>query len=198
MKTLISTMKRLGGLALGLVLLTALGMSSAEAGSPDNVSQLFGSRVQANDRFAVPFATADFDGDGTADAVYLVTILPQSTDHKLASDVAVIGKLFGRAPLGPRGEALALAILQDGGKRKFLLTGYQGDGVTSYFESPIWSETPIPLAIAKRGSKSFEEFHRQEKRIAHDILVVGTEAGIDTALYWTGQSYAWFQPLEEP
>ena len=33
---------------------------------------------------------------------------------------------------------------------------------------------------------------------AHDILVVGTEAGIDTALYWTGQSYAWFQPVEEP
>ena len=198
MKTMISTMKQLGGLALGLALLTALGSLSAAAASPDDVSKLFGSRVQANDRFAAPFATGDFDSDGTSDAVYLVTILPQSMDHKLASDVTVIGKLFGRAPLGPRGEALALAILQDGGKRKFLLTGYQGDGVTSYFESPIWSETPIPLAIAKRGSKSFEEFHRQEKRIAHDILVVGTEAGIDTALYWTGQSYAWFQPLEEP
>jgi len=50
----------------------------------------------------------------TADAVYLVTILPQSPDHKLAADVTVLSKLFGLAPLGTRGESLALAILQDG------------------------------------------------------------------------------------
>ena len=191
-------MKQLCGLALGLALLTALGSSSAAAASPDDVSKLFGSRVQANDRFAAPFATGDFDGDGTSDAVYLVTILPQSADRKLAADVTVISKLFGRAPLGSRGESLALAILQDGGKRKFLLTGYQGEGVSGYFESPIWSGTPTPLPVATRGSKSFEEFRQQEKKIRHDILVVGTEAGIDTALYWTGKSYAIFRPVEEP
>ena len=198
MKKLISTITSLGGLALGLALLTAFGASRAEAASPDNVSQLFGSRVQANDRFAAPFATGDFDGDGTPDAVYLVTILPQSADHKLASDVTVISKLFGLAPLGPRGESLALAILQDGGKRKFLLTGYQSEGVSGYFESPIWSGIPVPLAVAKRGSKSFAEFQQQEKKIRHDILVVGTEAGIDTALYWSGKTYAIFRPVEEP
>ena len=198
MKTMISTMKQLCGLALGLALLTALGSLSATAASPDDVSKLFGSRVQANDRFAAPFATGDFDGDGTPDAVYLVTILPQSADHKLAADVTVISKLFGRAPLGSRGESLALAILQDGGKRKFLLTGYQGEGVSGYFESPIWSGIPVPLAVAKRGSKSFAEFQQQEKKIRHDILVVGTEAGIDTALYWNGKSYAIFRPIEEP
>ena len=198
MKKLISTITSLGGLALGLALLTALGASRAEAASPDNVSQLFGSRVQANERFAAPFASGDFDGDGTPDAVYLVTILPQSAEHKLAADVTVISKLFGLAPLGPRGESLALAILQDGGKRKFLLTGYQSEGVSGYFESPIWSGMPVPLAVAKPGSKSFAEFQQQEKKIRHDILVVGTEAGIDTALYWNGKSYAIFRPIEEP
>jgi hypothetical protein len=198
MNMMISTMKRLGGLGLCLMLLTALGISGAEAASSDNVSQLFGSRVQASDRFAAPFATGDFDGDGTPDAVYLVTILPQSADHKLAADVTVISKLFGTAPLGARGESLALAILHDGGKRKFLLTGYQGENTSGYFESPIWSGTPTPLAVATRGSKSFEEFQKQEKKIKHDILVVGTEAGIDTALYWSGKSYAIFRPVEEP
>ena len=178
--------------------LVAAALSHAVRAAPSTISQLFGSRVEANGRFAQPYATGDLDGNGKPDAVYLVTILPQSAGHEIAGDVTVIGKLFGSAPLGPHGEALALAILQDGGKRKFLLTGYHGDSVSGYFESPIWSETPIPLAIAKRGSKSFEEFHHQERRIAHDILVVGTEAGIDTALYWTGKSYALFQPAEEP
>lgn len=191
-------MRGRASLAMGMALLAASALSSAASAAQSTISQLFGTRVEANDRFTQPYATADFDGDGKPDAVYLVTILPQSAGHEIARDVTVMGKLFGSAPLGAHGEALALAILQGGGKRKFLLTGYQGDGVTSYFESPIWSETPLPLAVAKRGSKSFEEFHHQEKRITHDILVVGTEAGIDTALYWTGQSYAWFQPVEEP
>ena len=182
---------------MGMALLGA-SLSHAGSAAPGTISQLFGSRVEANGRFAQPYATGDLDGDGKPDAVYLVTILPKSTGHEIAGDVTVIGKLFGSAPLGPHGEALALAILQNGGKRKFLLTGYQGDGVSAYFESPIWSATPIPLAIAKRGSKSFQEFRHQEKRIAHDILVVGTEAGIDTALYWTGRGYALFQPIEEP
>jgi hypothetical protein len=186
------------GLLTGMALLAASALSQAGRAAPGTIPQLFGSRVEADGRFAQPYATGDLDGNGKPDAVYLVTILPQSAGHEIAGDVKVIGNLFGSAPLGPHGEALALAILQDGGKRKFLLTGYQGDGVSSYFESPIWSETPIPLAIAKRGSKSFEEFHHQERRIAHDILVVGTEAGIDTALYWTGQGYALFQPAEEP
>jgi len=34
--------------------------------------------------------------------------------------------------------------------------------------------------------------------IAKKALVVGTEAGIDTALYWTGKGYALFSPEEEP
>ena len=185
-------------LLMGVALLAALALGHAGSAAPGTLSQLFGSRIEANGRFAQPFATGDLDGDGRPDAVYLVMILPQSPGHEIASDVTVIGKLFGNAPLGPHGEALALAIVQAGGKRKFLFTGYHGEGVSSYFESPIWSGTPVPLAIAKRASKTFEQFHQEEKRIAHDILVVGTEAGIDTALYWTGQSYALFQPAEEP
>jgi hypothetical protein len=186
---------RLVGLAAAFALLATV---QAAAASPDKVALRFGSRVQASGRFAAPFATGDFNGDGRPDAVYLVTIQPQSSENKIAGDVTLIGKLFGSTTLGPRGEALALAILQGGGKGKFLLTGYQGEGVAGYFESPIWSATPVPLAVARRGSTVFEEFRRQEPKIENDILVVGTEAGIDTALYWTGEGYALFQPAEEP
>src|SRR5215475_2248427 len=112
------------GLLMSMALLAASALGHAGSAAPNTVSRLFGMRVEANDRFAQPYATGDFDGDGKPDAVYLVTILPQSSGHEIARDVTVIGKLFGSAPLGPHGEALALAILQGGGKRKFLLTGY--------------------------------------------------------------------------
>src|SRR5262249_2976490 len=67
-----------------------------------------------------------------------------------------------------------------------------------YFDTPIWSGSTPPVAVAKRGSKAFREFQKQEKRIQHDVLVLGTEAGIDTALYWNGKTFALFQPNQEP
>jgi lipopolysaccharide assembly outer membrane protein LptD (OstA) len=42
------------------------------------------------------------------------------------------------------------------------------------------------------------KFNAEEPGIKHDILVVGTEAGIDTALFWNGQNYVLFSPAEEP
>ena len=110
----------------------------------------------------------------------------------------VIDTLFGREPLGARGETLALAIVQKGGRQKFLLTGYNGEGVSDFFGSPIWESLPPPIDIAKRGSKVFQTFQAEEPGIKHDILVVGTEAGIDTALFWNGQNYVLFSPVEEP
>ena len=163
-----------------------------------DISTQFGSRVTANARFKAPLFTGDFDGDGTADAAYLVTILPESAQDKLAGDVTVIGTQFGREPLGARGEAVALAIVQKSGRQKFLLTGYDGEGVSDFFGSPIWGRLPPPIDIAKRGSKTFQTFQAEEPGIKHDILVVGTEAGIDTALFWNGQSYVLFSPAEEP
>jgi len=164
----------------------------------DDVSALFGSRVTANSRFKAPLFTGDFDGDGTADTAYFVTILPESAQDKLTHDVTVVGTLFGREPLGSRGEALALAIVQKSGRQKFLLTGYDGEGVSDFFDSPIWGSLPPPIDIAKRGSKAFQTFQAEEPGIKHDILVVGTEAGIDTALFWNGQNYVLFSPAEEP
>ena len=154
--------------------------------------------MTANARFSAPFLSGDFDGDETADAVYLVTILPQTAQNKLAEDVTVVGMVFGREPLGARGETLALGIVQKGGRQKFLLTGYDGEGVSDFFGSPIWGSLPPPIDIAKRSSKVFQTFQAEEPGIKHDILVVGTEAGIDTALFWNGQNYVLFSPVEEP
>lgn len=170
--------------------------SVSRAAPAANVSVLFGSRVVANARFAAPYLEGDFDG--TTDAVYLVTVLPASPKASLAKDVIVIGDQLGAAPLGNHGEALAIAIVNGKSGRKFLITGYEGEGVTDYFGSPIWGAKPIPLALAKKGSQTFRQFQEQEKRITNDVLVIGTEAGIDTALYWNGMRYVLFAPHEEP
>ena len=181
-----------------LVLVACLSVIAPVVSAAQDLSALFGSRVTANARFKAPLFTGDFDGDGTADAAYFVTVLPESGQAKLAGDVTVIDTAFGREPLGARGEAVALAIVQKGGRQKFLLTGYEGEGVSDYFGSPIWDSLPPPIDVAKRGSKAFRTFQAEEPGIKHDILVVGTEAGIDTALFWNGQSYVLYAPVEEP
>jgi hypothetical protein len=177
---------------------TLLSVSFATAAPAANVSSIFGSRVAANARLPAPYLQGDFDGDGDADAVYLVTILPASPKAGFAKDVTVIGDQLGSAPLGNHGETLAIAIQNGTNGRKFLITGYQGDGASDYFSSPIWGAKPLPLTLAKKGSQAFRQFQKQEKRIANDVLVIGTEAGIDTALYWNGSRYVLFTPNEEP
>lgn len=182
--------------ALLLCIGWAVAATAAVAQVPE-VSALFGTRVTASARFPAPFLTGDLDGDGVPDQVYLVTILPASAQVRFAPDVTVLGRILGQAGLGAHGEDLALAIVQKNGRQKFLLTGYLGDGVSDFFGSPIWQGAP-PLKLAKRGSPQFRDFQREEKRIRNDILVVGTEAGIDMALYWNGRGYALVQPNEEP
>ncbi|MFZ1010761.1 MAG: hypothetical protein WAN65_28235 [Candidatus Sulfotelmatobacter sp.] len=162
------------------------------------VTALFGSRVSENARFEAPYLTADLDGDGKADAIYLVSIAQASPRDVILSDVTIFSKLFHSQPLDAHGEKLALAIVLAKGNRKFLITGYEGEDVTDFFGSPIWGEKSVPLAVAKRGSRAFRSFQRQEKQIRNDVLVIGSEAGIDSALYWNGRAFALFEPKEEP
>ncbi len=179
-------------------ILFAAVLVSQAALSASAVTPLFGSRVSENPRFKAPYLTADLDGDGAADAVYMVSIAAGSPKAVIAPDVTVLPKLFDSQPLGPHAEKLALAIVLAKGQRKFLITGYQGEGVSDFFGSPIWGEKSIPLSVAKRGSQAFRDFQKQEKQIRNDVLVIGTEAGIDTALYWNGKGFALFEPNEEP
>lgn len=76
--------------------------------------------------------------------------------------------------------------------RKFLIHG------EDFFGSPIWEVHDIDLHVALRGSKEMRGFARHVRKMRNDILVVGTEATIDTALYFNGSKYALYEPPEEP
>ncbi|HLY54125.1 MAG TPA: hypothetical protein VKS60_01125, partial [Stellaceae bacterium] len=114
----------------------------------------------------------------------------------LPHEVTVIGTLFGNKKLGNRGTPRALAIVHGNGAL-FLLTGSLGeDG--DFFDTPIWNSDEPPVRTAARGSKDFVELRRHEPRLHNDAILVGTEAGIDMALYWNGRTYALYKPPEEP
>jgi hypothetical protein len=169
---------------------------AAPATSPADVSKIFGSRV-VNNPLAKAALTGDFDGDGVPDTVYLVTIKPASPQASFAKDVTLVENLFNGTPIGGHGEKLAVAIMLGKDKRKFLLTAY-GNGNAGFFDTDIWGTAPLPLEVAKRGSKDFKYFAQGEKRIKNDVIGVFTEAGINTAVYWDGKTFAHYWPAEEP
>lgn len=115
-----------------------------------------------------------------------------SSGKALPPDVTAVSSLWSSPWRTANATKRALAIFVGKQHHKFLIAD------PDYFDTPIWNEKQLPLAVAKRGSKSFREFQAQEKHIQHDILVLGTEAGIDTALYWNGKTFALFAPAEEP
>ena len=169
------------------------GAGTTPATAPQDVSAIFGPRVVENPRFKAPVMIGDFDGDGASDALYMVTIKPASPTATFTKGVTVVEGLWYSQPLGNHGENVVPAIVFAKSGRKFLLPGHENSS-TDFFESPIWSADPIPLSIAVRGSKQFKQFARADKRIKNDVIVIGTEAGDDTALFWTGKKFAWYEP----
>jgi len=149
----------------------------------------FGDRIAPVANQPAPYASADFDGDGAADTVTVVSV---AAGKVLPGDVTIISNLWHTTSHADQAAKRGLAIVLSKQHRKFLIVS------PDYFDSPMWSEKQLPLSVAGHGSKAFKEFQAQEKRIRNDILVLGTEAGIDTALYWDGKTFALFEPDEEP
>ncbi len=143
----------------------------------------FGSRVSNAHGVKAPFLTVDLNGDGVADQVYLVSVSTASKTRVLAPGVTIISKFWSSQPLGDRSAQRAIAIELGKDKGKFLITGYQGEG-TAFFDSPVWEAPDKPLAIGKYKLRN--------------AILVGTEAGIDTSVYWTGKTFALYEPIEEP
>jgi len=176
------------GVALACaVLMVAVVPSRAVAQAAVDIPAQFGNRLKP--RAPQAQLSGDFDGDGVADTLHVVQVLPRTKQNSIANDVTISNPWSQHAP-GDAAEPLALAIMQ--GQKKFLLHDAE------FFASPIWGQSKLPMEVAKKGSAQFRKFQRQAKGIKHDILVLGTEAGIDIALYWDGKKYVLFWPEETP
>jgi hypothetical protein len=104
----------------------------------------------------------------------------------------VVETFWGARDLDERGEPLALAIVHTRSHQKFLIHG------NSFFGSPIWREHEVPLHLARRSSNKAKGLLSHVSLSRRDALVVGTEAGIETFLYFDGSKYAYYEPPDEP
>lgn len=165
------------------MLLAAWIVPAALAGAP---LEEFGSGILTHHALASPIVL-DLDGDGRLDAVRAVRIAPGA---RPAPRVHAANPWRGR-PLPARGAPLALAITHASGRRHLLHDA-------EFFATPIWGSAPLPLEPVRRGSPRYRTLARLAKPAKGDLLLVGTEAGIDLVLYWDGRRYVLAAPDETP
>ncbi len=173
----------------GILMLLSLFAAAAEAQPVVTRDEFDRSVVVRADKTEMPIA-ADLDGDGKPDRIYAVRVQRRNAADP-ADATLRIANPFARRPLAPGGEPLALAIAHASGARWIIHD-------REFFTTPIWGKAKLPLGIARRGSAEHRSLVQQGAKPRGDMLLLGTEAGIDIALYWTGNGYAVFAPKEEP
>lgn len=148
-----------GGLAALLTLsVPSHAATPCQAGPPAGASVLHG----------------DFDGDGTADRLW-VRRQSRAAIPALAWD-----------PWNAR--------LRRNAGVPFMLVVDRRDACTliqnrRFFATPIWNEGPPPLQILPQDAPQAESWRTFAPRWRGDGILLGSEAGIDILLYWDGRRF---------
>jgi hypothetical protein len=186
----------------GVFVLLALAAPGARAA---DVSALFGARVTPIAGLANPVATGDLAGAGEIDEAYLVHVGPATEGKAISADVHVLTRLFGKEAFGATTSGAALAIVMPPPRGTFLVIDPSKDG-SGFSDSPSWSDAEalkhpakLPIHVVKRSSATLKSYPCLRKPPKGDVLMLGTEAGIDIALDWTGATFKTCQnPNDEP
>ena len=184
-------------LMVGLTLVASLGLSGGAGADCDPWPP--GVQPVARSGQALVLA-GDFNGDGLEDRLEWVQVaagtqLPQGL---------VVANPWDRQPARAGRAALPVAFAirhgtaTGGPCRRWLLAH------PNLLASPLWrsylagEENTPPLSLVRSGSKEHQAWRRRVKTLRGDGIVMGSEAGIDLLLYWTGSAYGVFWPPEEP
>ncbi|WP_139379449.1 hypothetical protein [Zoogloea sp. LCSB751] len=157
-----------GGLAALLTLsVPSHAATPCQAGPPAGASVLHG----------------DFDGDGTADRLW-VRRQSRAAIPALAWD-----------PWNAR--------LRRNAGVPFMLVLDRRDACTliqnrRFFSTPIWNEGPPPLQILPQDAPQAESWRTFAPRWRGDGILLGSEAGIDILLYWDGRRFRVVHSNETP
>lgn len=187
----------------------------AQTAAPANASQSaavtaalqndFGTAVEASTAFSPFYVTGDFNGDATQDIALVVRIKERRS--ALPKDVRLLNPFqFERTITFPANPAienkLALVIIhgwktpQPAGK--FLLIGDSPVLILDYeraISSRLSDRQNLIELMSKRGKRRKGETF--PPRAKGDVILLGTQVGDDSHLYWNGRTYVWEDVAED-
>jgi len=177
--------------------------ADAKAAIAEAVQRSFGNGVEVVTSFNPFQVTGDFNGDRLQDLAVVVRIT--GARNLMPKEVRLLNPFERDGSIHfprPSDSRLALAILHDwknpAATGRFLLLGespiliLQNARATSKEES----DRNGLLGIRSRSSKrrAAEPFPRTAKG---DVVLLGTEVGGDSLLYWNGRTYLWEDSAED-
>jgi hypothetical protein len=176
----------------------------SQAAIVETVQKHFGAAVEVVTAFEPFNVNGDFNGDGAADIVVVVRIKARRdalpTNVKLLNPFETRGAI--KFPANPNSEnKLALAIIHSwkteaGGK--FLLLGESPVLIMQYGRAtsnePGDKQNLISLMSKPGRRPSGVTLPRGSKG---DVVLLATEVGGDSMLYWNGRTYLWQDVAED-
>lgn len=170
---------------------------AVQAPSPEaQVAGLLGNSGSLAQDHSPNILHGDFDGDGAPDLLAVVTVRGMAGD--LPAGVHLV------LPWPPNAEVVPSDNLAQGSRVGLLVIPAAGNATEAYLlhdANPISildTEAALELSVVPHSELSALEEPELENRARGDVIVVPTEAGIDTYLYWDGSTYRSFEPAEEP
>jgi hypothetical protein len=137
--------------------------------------------------FATGVLAADFDGDGVADEF---TTTRDAAKAATAAGVVVVNpwKNSSAKPAKEMGFVIRLSRTA----KTYLLHDHD------FLSTPAWMEKKPPVETITKTDKRYRAWKKEVPALKGDAIQLGTEAGIDILLYWTGKEWDLFWPKEEP
>ena len=181
----------------------SIGQPAQSAAVTEAVQAAFGSAVEAVTGFKPFYLSGDFNGDGMQDIVAVVRIKEKRT--ALPKDARLLNPFYAGPkvtfPNNPATEnKQALAIIHSWKTpqtaAKFLLIGEAPILIFVYDRTsdPEGSKNLMGLMSRRGKRRRGQTFPPTAKG---DVILLGTEVGSDSPLYWNGKTYRWEEPEGE-
>jgi hypothetical protein len=133
--------------------------------------------------------SADFDGDGMADDF---TTIRNAAKGARAEGIRVVNPWQERSTSRETSKAPGLRIRLSRTSQTYLLQD------RDFFSTPMWAERKLALKVITRNEAQYKVWKKRVPGLLGDAIELGTEAGIDILLYWTGKQWRIYWPPEDP